>query len=72
MADENGRCSVGVPIPIRVGCIWIGRYGEVAEGWPIGGVGDGGSWTALLCSSFGLVTQGLSTVAFRSGPWKKA
>jgi hypothetical protein len=50
MADENRGCSVGVPIPILVDCIWIGRNVEVAEGWPVGGVGDGGNWTALLCS----------------------
>jgi hypothetical protein len=28
------------------------------KGWPVGGVGDGGNWTALLCSFNGLVTQG--------------
>jgi hypothetical protein len=30
-ADENGCCSVGVPIPILVECIWTGRDIEVAE-----------------------------------------
>jgi hypothetical protein len=58
VADENGWCSVGVPIPIRVDCIWIGRNVEVAEaGQLVASVTVAIGWLcfALL---YGLVTQG--------------
>jgi hypothetical protein len=59
VADENGWCSVGVPIPIRVDCIWIGRNVEVAEaGQLVASVTVAIGWLcfALL---YGLVTRAI-------------
>jgi hypothetical protein len=59
MADENGWCSVGVPIPIRVDCIWIGRNVEVAEvGQLVESVTVAIGWLCFALSFNGLVTQG--------------